>query len=1649
MSTQSNLFSQGGGGSAFESETHAAFFTSFLIGCSVPGTENGKIIKYRQQSGSLGYQTDDLYLETQDSFTSVIQKQLIQIKHGLVISENSEVWSVVVKAFWGDFNNTTLFDKSKDKLIVIKSDLTGREKKHLKVMLSWAKVKTNEADFTGEVTRLKNKLDYYNEFRTILVKQGVTPTVGDLFQFFKCLEILEYDFGDTASQSRTSFLHLIELSKNNDAGKSALDIWKDIFSFVSGTVYKGGEFERNSIPAHLSSLFDSSYFPPIEKQLQKLSSQSLEIVHNIRNHIGNVVLSRNELVDAAIEKIGTSKIHILTGDPGSGKSVIAREVISSTGQLNGHLIAFKADELLNGNLADILRHKGFSLTIKEFFNHLPLTATHIIYIDGLEKLLEGTADAFKELLTAIENLKHIRLLVSCRSSNFGMLEFKFFSEYNFARQTIPILSEEEVKQVIEAIPSLQPISQNAQLVKLIRIPKYLDFAQRAIKITGKDFADTAVSDFIEILWDIIVKNTPSGNTGGLPVKREASFISVAIERAQKMLAYAQANNTDAEAMQKLVDDEILLRSGDGWFAPAHDVLEDWALVKFVNTCYLEKNDTVDFFAKLSAQPAMRRSYRLWVQNALDKNDSVKIDFFSENFANNKVERYWKDESLIAILHSFNSRLFFDRNITILQDKDWQLFFYVLDLLRMACREKSTLYSHEKIYLPVGPAWAILTGYINRHKDSFAPSRYETLLQVLEDWSNYLSSGGYDPAETRDAGLTALFLLEHYRGNAQYPYNDPKVMRCLSIVYNCSSGIKKELKELFDKAMTFDDLYDRGGNWIETRYYQKIISLTLDGMVSGQLARSFPDFLIANANRRWFPREIVGMVPWERIHSRHDTDGVYHQFGMSDESDHIAQSESAYRTMAMPLLRYQPVAAIAFIVDLTNRITDNYVALNHEHRNELVYGITLPDGTSKEVMGAQGFFSAFRQSTGFPNVVGSVLMALERYLLDLGETNESLFRATLEELYTKSHSLLITGVLSSVCQAHPEAAGEWVLPLLTQKHFYYLDVGRYTNDLLDPSFYISDDIYQRERSDANKRPHRTRYRPGLKGFIIDLELYIHGLDEKIFAIVDKLREEADKDDVEWHRMLDEIDLRTWRPQSNITTDDGKQAAILMPVYHEDIVEKVIRTHESITNDPNPGDVSWVMQVLEGKENNSYQRWLNIYDRYTALPKFNEFDHAPGTLAGIGIRDLWSELNASQKQWSAKRLFDDISQVVKKSQEIGMSTIDAKAATQLFPLLFHHDDCGIETTVLQELLVHALVKKTIYDNTHTTILTSIGKYYWAADTAGALKTWRKLVRYAAHLKKDIGKQSFSWASISEDKIDMAAITGESHEFWLLSKAIRILPHKQPGEEAAEFINRMIGLYAESQAKQSDRRTEDRNNENTLHLRAALMDTFPNIILQNPDEEGKTILTAYFERVADKDFITNSLAYGNDSFTFFRQLLVSLIGNTDRIVASGNDHESRQATENLIVCWKLYDTLLTGKGSTIFSDVLLLNTEWYKGTTHWKPLELMTDMMYELLKKYATINIQAIVNLFCFPGNRLFMPQGLKLLVPLLQHSRIPLRHYKHIEQLIYAAYSRDLTTIREDKQLMADYLWLLDQLVMENSSDAYWIREYVITFRNHPS
>ena len=199
MSEKGSVFQKGGGGTNFEQNIQTAFLVTMLIGGDVPYLPSSRISEIALQVTNRGYETDDLLVVAKSEDGE--HRILIQIKHEIAFTEKNELCKEVFSTFWKDYNNTFAFNKEKDKLIVIKSGLTKSERNHLKSILNWANTHSTATDFISEVNRIKAKKEQLDVFRKILkeANNNVELTDETLWEFLKCVDVLEYDFLDECS----------------------------------------------------------------------------------------------------------------------------------------------------------------------------------------------------------------------------------------------------------------------------------------------------------------------------------------------------------------------------------------------------------------------------------------------------------------------------------------------------------------------------------------------------------------------------------------------------------------------------------------------------------------------------------------------------------------------------------------------------------------------------------------------------------------------------------------------------------------------------------------------------------------------------------------------------------------------------------------------------------------------------------------------------------------------------------------------------------------------------------------------------------------------------------------------------------------------------------------------------------------------------------------------------------------------------------------------------------------------------------------------------------------------------------------------------------------------------------------------------------
>lgn len=150
-----------------------------------------------------------------------------------------------------------------------------------------------------------------------------------------------------------------------------------------------------------------------------------------------------------------SKVSVLTGSPGSGKSVLVRKLFQDLGGLNQSTREKRVDLLIKNNslpllinfkdcvfdsVETLIRNKKaeFDLTLSKF--------GFVYLFDGLDELNEGCLESVLSYLHSLSLSEPLsRLVITCRKGNFNKIRLKtYFSSLN--EVTIGDLSGDEVEE---------------------------------------------------------------------------------------------------------------------------------------------------------------------------------------------------------------------------------------------------------------------------------------------------------------------------------------------------------------------------------------------------------------------------------------------------------------------------------------------------------------------------------------------------------------------------------------------------------------------------------------------------------------------------------------------------------------------------------------------------------------------------------------------------------------------------------------------------------------------------------------------------------------------------------------------------------------------------------------------------------------------------------------------------------------------------------------------------------------------------------------------------------------------------------------------------------------------------------------------------
>ena len=1241
----SSTVSTGGAGTAYEHRVGAMFLTYLLTQAHLMIFKTSRATKVSFQTKRRGWETDDILVECATDENEG-HKLAIQAKLSISIQHRSKHCIKTFQGFWKDFN-ADQFNPTKDALAIATAHSNSSLQRFGK-LVDCARDASDEDDFRQRLDAKGSVSSDVKKCKQVIhsIVNEIKPNTGEkeLWRFLKVIHVCRFDFTTSTGQAESFTKHLLEVSATgSDAGAT----WNELVAFAAESAAGGRTVNRDSLPDAVLKRHSAARV----SARVLLSDHSDAVLASINSTIaGRMALHRGGKIAETAEAVEKNQVVILAGGSGNGKSALAKEVVRR--HMDSRIcLSFRAEEFAESHIDRVLPNNLSVIQLKEFLG----SSRVLIHVESLERLLEhSTRDAFSDLVGVIENHPDVCLLLTCRDHAVSAWS-AFFERRKITPREIevPPFSMEEVQQVVAEFPHLDIPMSYQGLNRLLQIPYHLNMAAR-MSWSGRVNMPSDIKAFRERCWrDMIRKDGHS--EAGWDDLRERTIVDLSMRRARELRHFVPAEKLDLRTLAELRNDGIVIRNEEGLMAPAHDIIEDWAVMSWIESLAAKHEWQAQPMAKeINIHPAIRRGFREWLKEKFASDDKKAYQFVLSAYGDSSLSDRFRDDVMVCTLLSDSVRDFLSSQKDLLFAEDASLLVRLIHLTRIACK-KELAYDHDWICSPPmllvqdGVAWPALLEVVAGGLDVLIPKHTKHIVGLLDDWSTGAIANSQIPDGAASAGRIAYRLLEHLEGS-RHDDARRRVLNVIARVPCCD-------RELFLRMVKGEAGWPSRGSDMAETFRQILIAEN-----SAPACRDFPREMAQLTLSYCLPSEDTLENRPELRACGMDAES---SFGLEPRRSLDFLPVSAKKGPFSSLLIAHSKIGIKLILDLVNHAGDQYGKQRRkEVRREPTSTITisLPGHCSIRQRADQSLWLAYRggMSTA-PYVAQCALMALESWLLDRCRDSVDSMDSLLLDILKGSNNVMTTAVIASVCNAYPHLCRKTALVLLKSRECIDLDAGRVVFegaiDIITTiqNELMRDTFYRNERKESNARHHRKH----------DLVTLAHKLQsdgdaEQVQEIIiwhqtriqDMSRTDADR---EWLLTLHLMDLRnpnvsntTLRQAADLSEDEAE--AVFAPLSNEGLSQDVrefgdkakkeiqmLRTATSIW--------TWALKQWRTTGGDA-DAWSAVLDsakkavQNNHLSKYVVFQDGPKMVAAVCIRDHFDELAESDKRWCIDTLIAEI-------------------------------------------------------------------------------------------------------------------------------------------------------------------------------------------------------------------------------------------------------------------------------------------------------------------------------------------------------------------------------------------------------------------------
>ncbi|WP_136524126.1 nSTAND1 domain-containing NTPase [Geomonas ferrireducens] len=1406
----------------FEQHVAAYWLAQLLVRGIPPILIETIVTEVHFQTEHLGWHTDD-FLIVCEGPAAVLQKLVGQVKRSFTVSAGDEECKKAIRDFWQDFNNPASFTPAQDRLVLVTLRGTNTLLQHFVGLLDCARAARDGGEFEHRLATkgfISNKaVQYCGELCKIIgAFEGTAIAAADLWPFLRRLHVLSLDLNSSTRQTEALIKYLLaHTTTDGNAAGLASASWNALLALASTAMSEAISLRRADLPEELQHRH-GSVGAKEQHILRALKDHTAPVIRRIRSTIGqDFHLQRAALVQQVLCELETAQVVLVSGPAGSGKSAIGKDVVSHLSQ-ECFIFGFRVEEFAQAHIDATLHVAQIPTNAEVLAAILATQGRKVVLIESVERLLEkSTRDAFSDLMTMAAADRGMCIILTCRDYSTEQVRTSFLQPVgiNHAVVSVPPLEDAELAEIEMALPQLVYPLKNPALRDILRNPYLLD---KALEIPWSAERPVPVSEreFRTLFWRQVVRSDQGGATG-MARRREEVFQKIAVRRARALSAFVVCNDLDPAVVASLRQDSLIVQSDENpsLLATSHDVLEDWAILQWLDEQHLtDKGAFQALSVAVGAHPAIRRSYRKWVAELVEREPPAADRLFLAAITETEITAQFRDDTLISLLKAPSAPEFLVRHEPQLLANNLIIFKRVIHLLRVACVASPTWLppgtGHGSVFnVPDGPAWVTVLMLVHRNIRSFTQKERPLLLGLIEDSVRNVSwwSPEMDGAEFA-AGI-GHWLLAGFDG-----YRSAEARkRVLKVLAKIPKADAARFEALLRGVVELGQRRD----WTAEDLRQ-IVFTGPDGMPA---ARDLPDVFVSVAADHFLATD-------EGVRDRSFRGSLMLEthFGIKDGLRHDFFPASALRGPWLPFLRHHARQGLDFLIKVFNHSADWYIHPRVHDPLEPAWEIelTFADGTTKKHFGNPRFWNLYRGTSVGPYVLQSLLMALETWLLEYAGKYPEQLDAALVYILSESDSAALAAVVASVATAYPHVSEEAILVLLSASDYIMFDRARMAGEQqasallgIFPQFNADNKLHVEDRKVANALPHRSK---DLETAVANLQLgplatRVHAiLDRHIAALPPK--SEQDKSDLIWQLAIHRMDFRQYTVSETSeeealadATTEGESPRYLKlePKAPEPEVQAMVEESaaQHAAMGARLGVLMWGIESFERKSGNfDPSRWhenlekSRIMDLECELPDGSR--NGPGVVAAVCVRDHWDDMSAEQRDWCVDIVCFEILRhanrwnQMERTQRFSMAADRPSAA--VVPLLL-----GKPLTEQQMLNVRrAFVAALTYPNDEVRWYATwaIDRSFWDIHRALALRCANAIATEAALISKawEVEEKKSYEQRRNFDQVTAEAASTVRQRFWedgaIAEDAHRTVDMSEGF--GAEAIGRMLAILGQ---------------------------------------------------------------------------------------------------------------------------------------------------------------------------------------------------------------------------------------------------------------